>query len=69
MKEVCHEKNLDTKSDLSLGDLKMQKTEKSLLKKSSQIEFDFFYSELPNETRTSLFIAFSVLGTKNWSFF
>ena len=30
------------KSDLSLGDLKKQKKLKSLLKKSSQIDFDSF---------------------------
>ena len=39
---------------------------KSFQKKSSQAEFDFFDSELPYETRTSLFIAFSQLGTHNW---
>ena len=28
------------------------------------MEIDFFYSKLPYETRTSLFIAFRLLGTK-----
>ena len=44
------------KSDLSLGDLKWEKMKKSFIKKSSQIEFDFFFEiEPPCETRTSRF--------------
>ena len=55
---------------MSLGDLKKAKKRKVLFKKkSSQIELDFFYSELPSEFRTSLFIAFSLLGTKIGPFF
>ena len=52
------------KSDQSLGDLKNMKFSKE--KNSSQIEFKFFYSKLPYETRTSLFITFRVLGIRNW---
>ena len=50
------------KSDQSLGDLKNMKFSK---KNSSQIEFEFFYSKLPYETRTSLLITFRVLGIRN----
>ena len=50
------------KSDQPLGDLKDVKFSK---KNSSQIEFEFFYSKLPYETSTSLFINFRVLGIRN----
>ena len=44
------------KIDLSLGDLKKQKSGKVFKKKSSQIDFKFFLDiEAPYETRTSLF--------------
>ena len=52
------------KKDLSLGDLKSKKW-KGFIKKSYQIEFKFFDSELPYETRASLFIDFSLLETQN----
>ena len=51
------------KSDLSLADLKNFKKNS---KKSSQIEFEFFFdSEYDHETRTSVFIAFSLLEMQN----
>ena len=45
------------KSDLSLGDLKKQKKQKSSIKKSSQKDFEFFDIEAPYETRTGLFLS------------
>ena len=54
------------KSDLSLGDLKKAKKVEIILMKK---ELDFFYSEFSYETRTSLFIAFSLLRTQNWFIF
>ena len=61
--EVC-QRNLDMKSDLSLGDLKTTNEFKNSLKKLSN-RIRIFYSELPYETRTGLFIAFSLLGRQN----
>ena len=57
------------KIDYSLGELKKNKKLKSFVKRelSNRIRL-FFDSELPYETRTSLFIAFSLLGTHNWFF-
>ena len=52
------------KSNYPLGDLKNQKNT-TLSKKSSQLEFDFFYSKFPYETTNSLFIAIRLLGTQN----
>ena len=43
------------KDDYSLNDLKNKKCKSFFLKNSSQIEFDFFFSKLPYETRASLF--------------
>ena len=55
---------------MSLGDLKKaKKSEKFYKKRALKWNSNFFDSELPYETRTSFFIAFSVIGTQNWSIF
>ena len=44
--------------------------EKFYKKKSSQIDFKFFLIlKLPMRPELVFFIAFSLLGTRNWSFF
>ena len=50
------------KSENSSGDLKYMKFSK---KKQLSNRIRFFYSKLPYETRTSLFITFRVLGIRN----
>ena len=56
------------KSDLSLGDLKKQKSRK--ITKRFQIDFGFFfYIEAPYETKTSLFYRHSLIETRSWFIF
>ena len=49
--------------DQSLGDLKNMKfsKKKTALKSNS----NFFYSDVPSESRTSFFVTFCVLGIQN----
>ena len=57
------------KSDLSLGDLKNQKKQKSFIKRALKQISNFLKLKLHMRPELAFFISFSLLGTRNWFIF
>ena len=63
--ELCYQRNFYMKIDYSLGHLKNKESVQNFLKKELSNRIRIFNSKVPYETRTSLFIAFRLLGIQN----